>query len=50
MLEGLTWIITAIIVGMLLGSITLYIRRRKLAQAAAAAELISLVLFGGRFL
>jgi hypothetical protein len=50
MLEGLTWVITAIVVGMLLGSIKLYIRRRRLAQAAVAAQLISLVLFGPRFL
>jgi hypothetical protein len=48
-LNAFTWIVFAVIVGMLLGGVMLYIRRRKLAQAAAAAELISLALFGSRF-
>ena len=48
-LNGLSWVIFAVLVGMLLGSITLYVRRRKMAQVAAAAELLSLALFGSRF-
>jgi hypothetical protein len=48
-LNGLSWVIFAVLVGMLLGGITLYVRRRKMAQVAAAAELISLALFGSRF-
>jgi hypothetical protein len=48
-LNGLSWVIFAVLVGMLLGGITLYVRRRKMAQVAAAAELMSLALFGSRF-
>lgn len=48
-LNGLSWVLFAILVGMLLGSVTLFIQRRRLAQVAAAAELISLALFGTRF-
>ena len=47
-LNGLSWIGFAVLVGMLLGGIALYMRRRRLAQAAAA-ELISWALFS-RFL
>lgn len=49
LLNGLSWILFAVIVGMILGGIALYVRRRKMARAAAAAELISLALFGSRF-
>lgn len=48
-LNGLSWIPFAVIVGMILGSVALYVRRRRMAQVAAAAELISLALFGTRF-
>ena len=48
-LNGLSWVPFAVIVGMILGSVALYVRRRRMAQVAAAAELISLALFGTRF-
>jgi hypothetical protein len=48
-LNGLSWVIFAVLVGMFLGSITLFVQRRKMAQVAAAAELLSLALFGSRF-
>ena len=50
LLNGLSWVPVAIILGMILGGTALYVRRRKMARVAAAAELISLALFGTRFL
>jgi hypothetical protein len=48
-LNGLSWIIFAVLVGMLFGGVTLLVRRRKMAKAAAAAGLTSLGLFGSPF-
>jgi len=50
LLNGLSWVPVATILGMILGGTALYVRRRKMARVAAAAELISLALFGTRFL
>jgi hypothetical protein len=47
--NGLSWVPFAVIVGMILGGVALYLRRRKMAEVAAAAEMISLAVFGCRF-
>ena len=49
LLNGLSWVPVAIILGMILGGTALYVQRRQMARVAVAAELISLALFGTRF-